>query len=239
MANVTAIEELNKNLVDPLWNDRNIAVIRKCFSPNVDVRTTFITGKGPDILEKSALDLFAAFPVFKLSLDESIVTEGTFTYKWSAYAEHTGEILNIKPSGKGMIFHGIVLGTLDNGIITQYHSFSDIPQVLYSNLEHSHTDAFPAEAVLLDHENYEQGVSNLIFSIAKAADVRLSRRELECLYFWLKGYSIKETARQLGDISVKTVQVFRDKIKKKFNVLSYKALILLLQQKGVMSLFLS
>jgi len=125
-----------------------------------------------------------------------------------------------------------------------------MPQVLYASCSNAPIDPapaasvtampiFPNHALLLDHENYEKEISDLLFVIAKKTDTRLTRRELECLNFWVKGYSIKETARQLGGLSVKTIQVFRDNIRKKFNVVSYQNLLHILEKTGVLSLFLS
>lgn len=234
--------DLTKELIDrfifPVWNDRDLSVIDRYISKNAEIRTTFIAGNGPEILKKSIEETFAAFPVFKLKLEEIIQQDNRVTYKWSAYAEHQGNILNIKPSNKGMSFHGIVFGELENGQITKYHSFSNIPQTLYSSLEQSTPEPCLQKTVLLSHENYEKEISDLIFSIVKTTGVRLSRRELECLYFWVKGYSIKETARQLGDVSVKTIQVFRDKIKKKFGISSYRLLVDFLQKNGMLTYFL-
>jgi len=231
-------DELAQHFILPLWNDRKLDLIERYITPHAEIRTTFLTGTGPEALKHSIEQTFIAFPIFKLSLEEIIQQGNRVTFKWSAYAEHKGSILNIKPSGKGMTFHGIAFGELEGDLIARYDSHSDIPQTLYANLEHSGGPLFPPEAVLLDHENYEKELSEVIFAIIKSTDVQLTRREVECLYFWLKGYSIKETARQLGGISSKTIQVFRDKIRKKFNVNSYRTLVDLLQKNGLLSLFL-
>jgi DNA-binding CsgD family transcriptional regulator/predicted ester cyclase len=232
-------EELTKNFILPLWNDRKLELIERYVASNTEIHTTFIKGIGPSILRKSVEETFIAFPNFKLTLEEIIQQNEGVTYKWSAVGEHRGNILNIPPTGKMMAFHGIAFGLVKSGMITQYHSFSNISQTLYSHLgTTANKQLFPPETVLLDHENYEKEITDIIFTLVKSANVRLTRREVECLYFWLKGYSIKETARQLGDLSSKTIQVFRDKIRKKFEVTSYRNLVDLLQKKGLLVLFL-
>lgn len=237
---MSTLERLTKNFVLPIWNNQKLEVIDQYIAPSADIRTTFLTGKGPAAMRESIIDTFSAFPVFEMNV-EAIVQQGPLvTYKWSAFAEHRGCILNIKPTGKRLQFHGIVYGEIDlnNDLITQYHSFSNIPQILYSSVQQTVTEPFPTHVVLLDHENYEKEISDLLFTIAKITTVRLSRREAEALNFWLRGYSIKETARQLGGLSVKTIQVFRDNIRKKFNVTSYHQLFDMMQQTGILSLFL-
>ena len=50
MHNAFTPEELTNNLILPVWNERNLDVIDKFFSPNADIRTTFLVGKGPAAL---------------------------------------------------------------------------------------------------------------------------------------------------------------------------------------------
>ncbi len=67
---------------------------------------------------------------------------------------------------------------------------------------------------------------------------KLTRREIECLSLWLHGFSIKETARLLDDISIRTVQTFRENIKKKLQVKTYQQLFEQIQKLGLMTFFL-
>ncbi len=233
------IEEFRSHLILPLWRDRDLAVIDKYFVKNAEIRTTFLTGKGPNALKESIQETFYAFPVFDLTLEELVQQNNQITYKWSARAEHNGTILNIKPTGKEMRFHGIVYGEIKGKMITRYHSFSNIPQILYSHLDQALLNQFPQQTLLLNHENYEKELSQILFSIAKVTGACLTRREVEALNFWVRGYSIKETARQLGGLSAKTIQVFRNNIRKKFAVPSYRKLFDLLQKNGLLSLFLA
>lgn len=231
-------DELTRNFILPLWNEKKLEVIDKYFTPTADIRTTFLVGKGPVAFKESVKDTFSAFPDLTLALEEIVQQGNRVTYKWSACAEHKGAILNIEPTGKKLSFHGIVFGEIIDGLINQYHSFTNIPQVLYSSLEQSSTSsAFPSHTLLLNHENYDKEISDLLFFITKTTGARLTRREVECLNFWLKGYSIKETARQLGGLSVKTIQVFRDSIRKKFEVSSYRCLLELMRKTGILPLF--
>lgn len=233
------LDELTHKFVYPLWNEKKIEVIDQYFSEDADIRTTFLVGKGPETMRKSAQDTFKAFPIFEMKILDIVQQKNKVTYKWMAWGVHKGKILDIEGTGKKLEFHGIVYGELDleKKLITQYHSFSNIPQVLYANIGQEAKDPF-TNSVLLGHENYEKEISEILFSIAKLTSVRLTRREAECLNYWLRGYSIKETARKLGSLSVKTVQVFRDNIRKKFEVSSYHELFELMQKTGVLSLFL-
>jgi DNA-binding CsgD family transcriptional regulator/predicted ester cyclase len=234
------LDELTNNVVIPIWNNKELGVIDQYFAQEADIRTTFLSGKGPLALKESVRQTFLAFPVFELKIEEIIQQDNRVTYKWNALCEHKGPILNIQATGKKLEFHGIVYAeiNLERKLITQYHSFSNIPQTLYANIEPAVKEPFPIHVVLLEHENYEKEISDLLFSITKRTGVRLTRREVECLNFWLRGYSIKETARQLGGLSAKTIQVFRDNLRKKFNVSTYHALFDLMRKSGTLDLFL-
>ncbi len=68
---------------------------------------------------------------------------------------------------------------------------------------------------------------------------KLTPREIECLGFWINGFSIKQTARALDNISIRTVQTFRDSLKKKLGVKSYQQLFQYVQQLELMPFFLN
>ncbi len=78
----------------------------------------------------------------------------------------------------------------------------------------------------------------IMLAIRTATHQRLTRREIECLRFWLNGFSIKETARSLDGISIRTVQTFRENIKRKLQVKTYQQLFQSIQACGLMRFFL-
>ncbi len=52
----------------------------------------------------------------------------------------------------------------------------------------------------------------------------------------MKGFSIKDTAKLLGDLSCRTVQTFRENIKRKLNVDTFQQLFSLIQNTGTMTI---
>ena len=242
------IQLLNHRLMIPVWKNRDLSVLDHICSPDIDVRTTFYTGRGLDAAKTSVQQLFDAFPQFDLQVEDIFQQDNRITYKWSAKALHQGTILNIPPTGKTLTFHGIAFLEMEGNMAVKYHSFSNMPQILYaasitalptvaSNPTELMNPQFPSYTLLLDHENYDKEISELLFLIAEKMNARLTRRELECLNFWVKGYSIKDTARQLGGLSVKTIQTFRDNIRKKCQVTSYRELLQKLKQTGLLTIF--
>lgn len=215
----------------PVWRDRDLSILDMFCHPDIDVHTTFLKGVGINIAKQSFESLFAAFPIFNLKVDELIETPGRVTYKWSAEALQNDKILDYDVVPGPLHFNGIVFLVFDEqNMVIKYHSFSNMAQILTS-----YNNKIPINSENKDIlENFVVQLSDIIFLLAKRTNVHLTRREVECLYFWVKGYSIKETARKLGDLSSKTIQVFREGIRKKFAINSYHELLEILHKHKIL-----
>lgn len=220
--NITQKELITNQLILPLWKERSLEVIDHFFCPTAEIQTTFLSGRGPDILKRSAIDTFTAFPYFQLTIEDIIQIDSQLIYKWHAEAKHAGSIMGIPKTEQLVHFKGIVCGTIEDGLISKYHDFSNIIQVLRSTYETS----------ILDPQLH------LKTELRKLTALPLTRREIQCLSFWLRGCSIKETAKQMGGLSARTIQTYRENIKKKFNVYSFQKIFSTIQQSGIMPLFL-
>jgi len=221
---------LTKEFVLPLWNDRDLKVIDAFISPTADIQTTFLAGTGPKALKLNAEETFNAFSTLEITVEHAVQKGHQVIYQWSGRAMHSGPLLNIQPTNRILTFSGVVLGEIEDGFITQYHSFTNIPQVLASTQRLSYPD---------DSSNNDYFDKDHLISVIKnATGKRLTLREIECLSFWLKGFSIKNTARILGGLSSRTVQTFRENVKKKFNVETYQELFSIIQDSGIMPIFL-
>lgn len=142
-------------------------------------------------------------------------------YKWQAKAKHEGTILGVPGTGKETHFSGMVFGEIEDDKIAVYHSFSNIPQVLQT---------------LCGPENLFDATSkaSVIEGLRKITEIPLTNREIECLSLWVKGCSIKASATQMGDISERTVQTYRENIKHKFRVKNFQRLFGIIQESGVL-----
>lgn len=215
-------KDLPDQFVLPLWNEKALEVIDTYVIPSADIQTSLITGIGKEILKKYAEYKFKAFSSYEVTIEEVLHNKAYYVYKWKAQGIHTGSIFNIPPSGQKISISGIACAKLKNGNIISYQSFSDFPRVMLS------TD------LQLENKN-EENKADLIF---KLIGKKLTRREIECLSLWLQGYCIKGTAKALGGISSRTIQTFRENIKRKLNVDTYQQLLHLVIEKGALSLFL-
>lgn len=216
--------DITNKLVLPLWNDKSVEVVDTFLSPTADVRTTFLAGTGPNTLKQSVQDTFAAFPSFEIKVEDIIQQDNKLMYKWQAKATHEGSILGIPGTGKETIFTGMVFGEMENDKISVYHSFSDIPQVLHTIYE--------------AHQSLELSHTDIVATLQKSTEIPLTKREIECLILWVRGCSIKESAKQMGGLSERTVQTYRENIKQKFRAKNFQKLLGIIQQTGIMPLLL-
>jgi DNA-binding CsgD family transcriptional regulator/predicted ester cyclase len=220
--NITRKDLITNHLILPLWKEQSLEVIDQFISPTADIQTTFLSGQGPDILKRSVIATFTAFPYFKMDVEDIIQIGSQLIYRWQAEAKHEGSIMGIPKTGKIVSFQGAIFVKPGEDLISQYHSFSNIVQVLRSTYE----------TFTLDPQMH------LKTELQKLTEFPLTRREIECLSFWLRGCSIKETAKQMGGLSARTIQTYRENIKKKFNVYSFQKIFSTIQQSGIMPLFL-
>jgi len=213
----------------PLWNEKTLEVIDTFISPGADIRTTLLTGLGPTALKDNAKKIFQAFSTFELSIKEAIQKGKYIIYRWTGKGIHSGEVFNVQPTGQKITFSEIMLGVTQGEWITSYHSFSNIPQVLCAA-------SIPAEN---KPERYLCNIEHTISKIKDYTGKKLTKREIECLKLWLQGFSIKETAKRLGNLSCRTIQTFRENIKRKLNVETYQQLFNLIYYNGMMPFFLT
>lgn len=217
-------KDLTNNLVLPLWNDKSLDVVDNFLTPNADIRTTFLTGRGPETLKKSVQDTFDAFPSFEIKVEDVIHQDNKLMYKWQAKARHEGNILGLPGTGQETLFSGMVFGELEDGKICVYHSFSNIPQILQTICNEQSTIAVNSLDVAGE--------------LRRTTDIPLTKREVECLCLWVRGCSIKESAKQMGGLSERTIQTYRENIKQKFQAKNFQKLLGIIQQTGAMPLLL-
>lgn len=233
-------EVLINEFILPLWQEKNIQVIDNFVSPTADIQTTLFAGYGPTTLRLYAEALFKAFTVFEWSIEHVMRRESQVVYQWRVNAVQTGFLLNTQPSHRLIEFSGMVLAEIKEGLITQYHCFTNLSQVL--SQQPALQSASPSNKTLHNLCDLQSGVSfdkeYLITLVREATGKRLTIREVECLWFWLKGFSIKNTAKILGGLSSRTIQTFRENIKRKLDVENYQELLSVIQASGIMPVFI-
>jgi DNA-binding CsgD family transcriptional regulator/predicted ester cyclase len=228
----TMLTDITNQFVLPLWNQQALEVVDYFVSPIADIQTTFLTGQGPNALKDYVKQIFNAFSNFEFIIQEILPLDNQLIYKWHGKAIHSGPVLNVAPKGEQIVFSGIISVEIIEGIITSYHSFSDIPRVISATHPTPLTKQSPN--IYVDIFSFEK--EPVITTLKNITGRRLTNREVECLSLWMKGFAIKDTAKLLGDLSCRTVQTFRENIKRKLNVDNFQQLFSLIQNSGVMGI---
>ena len=113
--------EGNKNVVrrlfEEVWNKGNLQVTDELFTPNYthhDASTPDV-GRGPESEKKRATLYRAAFPDFRLTIEDLIADGETVMARWSCRGTHKGDLSGIAPTGKQFTISGVSIARFANG----------------------------------------------------------------------------------------------------------------------------
>lgn len=207
----------------PIWNQQKLDLIDTYMASDALVNTTFLCGTGPQALKDSYLSTFNGLSEISIKTTELMNTEDRVIYTWHCKASHTKNLFGLRATQAPVSFQGITLIQLHHGLITEFISYSDLLRVIIK---------------LPKQLNSENLMNHIIQTIRETMGVKMTKREIECLELWLKGCSIKQTARSLGGLSTRTIQTFRENIKRKLNVSSYQKLLALMHEMGLLTILL-
>lgn len=220
------LQDITTQFVLPLWNQKALELIDLFVNPTAEIRTTFLKGLGPFALKQEVIQILNAFTSFEFTIQETVQQVNKCIYKWHGKATHTGLVLDVHPTEEKILFSGITSIEVQEGSITRYHSFSDLPRVFLSTKTFFQTTDLSSL--------FSSNIENIISTIKDLTGTRLTKREVECLRLWTKGCSIKETAKQLGGLSNRTIQTFRENIKRKLQADTYQQLLRIIQKSGIL-----
>ena len=115
------MSEGNKNVVrrlfEEVWNKGNLQVTYELFTPNYthhDASTPDV-GRGPESEKKRATLYRAAFPDFRLTIEDLIADGETVMARWSCRGTHKGDLSGIAPTGKQFTISGVSIARFANG----------------------------------------------------------------------------------------------------------------------------
>jgi len=223
------LTDLTQQFILPLWEKRDLSVIDSFVCPIAEIQTTTLHGVGKEALKNSVEAIFERLLPSGFTIEEIIQGHNKYIYHWSGKAIVTEAEQDPNSHSDNISFSGIISVEIQGNFIIRYHSYSNIQTSLNpSNF------LFKKTATTLSPDETE----SIIATIRKITGRRLTKREVECLNLWIKGFSIKETARFLGGLSGRTIQTFRENIKRKMNVDSYRQLFILAQKSGIISMLL-
>jgi len=223
------LRDLTQQFILPLWTQKDFSVIDRFVCVTAQVQTSTLHGIGRKALKSSLDAIFEKLLSLDFHIETLIQREHQYIYQWSGkgiYIETEEEFSIDKESSD---FSGIISVEVQDDLVVRYNSYCNIQ----SSSKATQTLFKKITPALSDDD-----MEFIIATIRKITGRRLTKREVECLNLWLKGFSIKETARFLGGLSGRTIQTFRENIKRKMNVETYRQLFIFAQKSGIISMLL-
>ena len=113
----------NKALVqrwfDEVWNKGREAAIGEMLAPHGVVH-----GVGPDMIGPEGFKRFhtpyrTAFPDVNVAIDDMVAEGDRVAFRWTATATHKGRLLDFPPTGKRVVFEGMGIVRVDNGLVVE------------------------------------------------------------------------------------------------------------------------
>jgi steroid delta-isomerase-like uncharacterized protein len=138
-------KELTRYAFDEVWNKGNFDVLDEIMSPDSEFH---VPGwgdiRGPDDFREFASTTRAAFPDFRIEIEEQIAEGDRIATRWTWQGTHRGEFMGVAPTGQKVTVPGITMGRVsedgrgDSWILADMlgllHQLGAIPQELSREL---------------------------------------------------------------------------------------------------------
>lgn len=72
---------------------------------------------GPEMFKKDIAAFQNIFPDMKVTIDEFASVQDKVAWKWTCRATHKGPVVGIEPTNKKVVFSGIIIDHIKDGII--------------------------------------------------------------------------------------------------------------------------
>ena len=116
--------EDNKALVrrffEDVWNKHNLALIDELFSPDY-VEHRPVPGMPPtrDGFKQLASMFWSGLPDGRIDVEDQVAEGDMVVTRWTSRATHTGELMQIAPTGKQVVVAGIHINRVVDGKLVQ------------------------------------------------------------------------------------------------------------------------
>jgi steroid delta-isomerase-like uncharacterized protein len=113
------------------YRSRDARALAADHSPEGSVHSLiFATVVGRDAIEQSYAALFQMFPDWSVRFDEAILDGARAAHPCHVKATHHGEFMGLPGTGRLIEFRGVLLYTLDDGLIAEEWRLYDFTSVL-------------------------------------------------------------------------------------------------------------
>ena len=110
---------LARRWFDDVWNRRRDATIHELLHPDALGHLEGLEAKGVDDFVAARAGVLAAFPDFRLDVEELVAQGDSVVARWSAKGTHRGALLDIKATQQPVAFRGITWLRFADGRIVE------------------------------------------------------------------------------------------------------------------------
>ena len=114
------------------WNAHDVDRAAALYAPDyqgLDIGEA-MPQQGPDGLRQSLGRYLRAFPDLYFILDETVVQDDRVVLAWTACGTHRGRLMNIPPTGREIVLHGVTLLNVTDGKISRASYIWDVAGLL-------------------------------------------------------------------------------------------------------------
>ncbi len=118
---IEKLKEIAHRWIEEGWSKGNVLIVDELHAPNFVDRDP--SGRAPtnEGFKKGILELYATFPDFYAVVEDLVIEPetGKVAVRWAATGTHRKAYMTIPPTGKRIIFKGIEIIRIENGLIVE------------------------------------------------------------------------------------------------------------------------
>ena len=212
-----------------VWGNKNFTAIDKNFSNDVIYDSFIEKAIGKKNIILIAKKFFNALSENTIKINDITKKNDIVCIKWDGSIKHTGIFYGLHPTGKKLQFNVIGFYKMKNSLITEACTLSNLK---FNMVKNGSIHCFSQNNIIKQTNNNE-----ILLSIKNICNINLTNQEIATASLWLSGHSNKSSAKILN-ISSRTVEEYRTRIKNKLDVKDKKQLYVFIRHIEALDLLL-
>lgn len=208
-------QTLIKEMIVTIWNNRDVNGVEKYFAKDIIYDNFIEKTDGKQNLILVLKKFYKAFSESNLIITRIYSNKDIVFIRFSGLLKQIGIFYGLKPVVKNIRYNVIGIYKIKNSLIEQGVSISNLK---FNIMQHGAIPSFTTidAAKLIS-------VKEILLEIQQGLHLPLTKQEIITMSLWLTGHSNKDTAKLLN-ISSRTVEEYRTRIKTKLKISNKKQL---------------
>lgn len=118
------------DIVEELWNQRDLSAVERHFDPEVKVTYENSTSTGRESLTKGASAYFEGWSKSHTRITHLVAEGDSVTIRWVTTGTHTGVYAGVKPTGRTVTYSGSDFYRFEDGRVVETWTFWDRAKVM-------------------------------------------------------------------------------------------------------------